>query len=134
VVRQQCRLRAWGESQVRDRPRRTPRAHPELTRQNRNGNVERRRADFCSPRGEEVRAHSLKSRQGVPQDRKRAPDCRESRTSSKEPIRVNGAERRKVVRALSGSKRRTEILCLVIAQLTYCLPTTRQLCSPSVLC
>jgi hypothetical protein len=87
------------ETRVRASPHRSPRLtwrsldrgerrRLKLTRQNGKGNVASTCAESCSPRGGEVRAHSLKSRQGVAQDHKRAPHCRGSRTSSEEPNKL----------------------------------------------
>src|ERR1700733_15218517 len=65
-------------------PDRGERRRPALTRQNGKGNVQVDVVQVLATCGGEVRAQSLKSRQGVAQDHKRAPDCRGSRTSSKE--------------------------------------------------
>lgn len=57
--------------------------------------------------GAEVRAHSLKSRQGVAQDRNRlliVNDLEPALRSLNKLMCVNGGKRRRVVRALSGSK------------------------------
>ena len=74
----------------------------------------RRRAPSLAPHvGGEVRAHSLSLAREwlritngllIVEDPEPAP------RSPNKLMRVNGAERRKVVRALSGFKRRTEIL------------------------
>jgi hypothetical protein len=117
--------RPWGESQVRYHPRRISRAHPgppwltsaapdrgerrrpALTRQNGKGNVQVDVVQVLAPRGRRLeRILSTLAREWLRITNRLliVEDPELALRSPNKLMRVNGAERRKVVGALSGSQ------------------------------